>query len=182
MIFKSIYLQEGMFERKIVFNESNNLICSKKNSRGKTTLLRLMLYGLGYNIPNTKNIKFNKCNILLEVESEISGTIFLKRDDINSIEVMIQPSTEKRTYVLPEQFYELQKLLWGTSNPDILNNLLGAYYIDQEKGWTLLNRGVVIGSIHFNIEELIAILSCSIFIHSSHPSIVEIIRCNRFSI
>lgn len=159
MIFKSIYLQEGMFERKIVFNKSNNLIYSKKNSRGKTTLLRLMLYGLGYNIPNTKNIKFNKCNILLEVESEISGTIFLKRDDNNSIEVMIQPSTEKRTYVLPEQFYELQKLLWGTSNPDILNNLLGAYYIDQEKGWTLLNRGVVIGSIHFNIEELIRGLS-----------------------
>lgn len=31
--------------------------------------------------------------------------------------------------------------------------------MDQEKGWTLLNRGVVIGSIHFNIEDLILGLS-----------------------
>ncbi len=159
MIFKSIYLQEGMFERKIFFTDSNNLIFSKKNSRGKTTLLRLMLYGLGYNIPNTKNIKFNKCNVSIEVESEISGTILLNRDNLNSIEVTILPSTEKKTYVLPEQFEEFQKILWGTSSSDIINNLLGAYYVDQEKGWTLLNRGVVIGSIHFNIEELIRGLS-----------------------
>ncbi len=31
--------------------------------------------------------------------------------------------------------------------------------MDQEKGWTLLNRGIVIGSIRFNIEELIRGLS-----------------------
>ena len=38
------------------------------------------------------------------------------------------------------------------------------FYFDQEKGWTLLNRGVVIGSIRFNIEELIrgiADIDCS---------------------
>lgn len=28
-------------------------------------------------------------------------------------------------------------------------------YVDQEKGWTLLNRGIVIGSIHFNIDKFI---------------------------
>ena len=37
----------------------------------------------------------------------------------------------------------------------MLSNILGAFYFDQEKGWTLLNRGVVIGSIHFNIDELV---------------------------
>ena len=39
--------------------------------------------------------------------------------------------------------------------------------MDQEKGWTLLNRGVAIGSIHFNIEELIRGLSgrdCTVLI------------------
>ena len=41
----------------------------------------------------------------------------------------------------------------------MLNNLLGTFYVDQEKGWTILNRGVVIGSNHFNIEELIRGLS-----------------------
>ena len=29
-------------------------------------------------------------------------------------------------------------------------------YIDQDKGWTLLNRGTVIGKIKFSIEELLA--------------------------
>ena len=41
----------------------------------------------------------------------------------------------------------------------MLNNILGAIYADQEKGWTLLNRGTAIGSIRFNIEELIRGLS-----------------------
>lgn len=159
MIFKSIYLKEGMYERKIDFTKSNNLIYSKRNTRGKTTLIRFMLYGLGYNIPNTKKIKFNKCNVMLEIDSEKSGKITLVRDNLHSIEVTISPSIEKQTYVLPDQIYELHELIWGTSNSDIIDNLLGAYYVDQEKGWTLLNRGIVIGSIHFNIEELIRGLS-----------------------
>jgi len=74
----------------------------------------------------------------------------------------------KQTFVLPDQINELHALLFGTDNVDILNNLLGAFYVDQEKGWTLLNRGVVIGSIHFNIEELIRGLSgrdCSALIN-----------------
>ena len=57
--------------------------------------------------------------------------------------------------MLPDQMDELHRVIYGTDNAEILDNLLGAYYVDQEKGWTLLNRGTVIGSIHFNIEELI---------------------------
>lgn len=41
----------------------------------------------------------------------------------------------------------------------IIKNLLGLMYIDQEKGWTLLNRGKVIGGIHFSIDELMAALN-----------------------
>ena len=157
MIFKSIRLKEGMFERTIEFSDTANLIHSVKNSRGKTTLLRFMLYGLGYNIPNTRKIKFNQCEVELDIECETSGKLKLIRNDSVSIQVVI--SQEVRTYVLPEQQNELQELIFGTSNADVLANILGAYYIDQEKGWTLLNRGTVIGSIHFNIEELIRGLS-----------------------
>ena len=42
MIFKSIRIKEGMFERNIDFSDKVNLIFSKKNSRGKTTLLRML--------------------------------------------------------------------------------------------------------------------------------------------
>lgn len=78
---------------------------------------------------------------------------------------------EKKTYILPDQLRELHKILFRTENADVLNNILGAIYTDQEKGWTLLNRGTVIGSIRFNIEELIRGLSgcdCSDLIRKKH--------------
>jgi len=157
VIFKSIRLKEGLFERTIVFEEGVNLIHSATNSCGKTTLLRFMLYALGYNIPNTRKIKFSHCEVELIVESEASGRIYLLRNSDISIEATV--GSQKQTFVLPEQQNALQEMVFGTGNVDILSNLLGAFYVDQEKGWTLLNRGVVIGSIHFNIEELIRGLS-----------------------
>jgi len=157
VIFKSIRLKEGFIERKILFSEDVNLIHSIKNSRGKTTLLRFMLYALGYNIPNTKKIKFNNCEVELVIDCETSGIISLLR--CSDIAVEVTMGSEKQTFVLPEQQNELHKIIFGTENVDILRNLLGAFYVDQEKGWTLLNRGVVIGSIHFSIEELIRGLS-----------------------
>lgn len=159
MIFKSIHLKEGFFERTIVFSEGVNLIHSDKNSCGKTTLLRFMLYALGYSIPNTRKIKFDRCEVEMVINCETVGEIILIRNSDIAIEATIQ--NEKRTFVLPEQQDDLHKIIFGTDNIDILRNLLGAFYVDQEKGWTLLNRGVVIGSIHFNIEELIrGLASC----------------------
>ena len=60
MIFRSIHIKEGLAERLVDFTSGVNLIHSEKNSRGKTTLLRFMLYALGYNIPNTRKIKFDR--------------------------------------------------------------------------------------------------------------------------
>jgi len=68
------------------------------------------------------------------------------------------------TYVLPSDEVALHKIIFKANYPELINNLLGIFYFDQEKGWTLLNRGVVIGSIRFNIEELIrgiAEIDCS---------------------
>ena len=157
MIFKSIYLKEGLYKRRIDFSKGVNLIHSDKNSKGKTTLLRFMLYALGYNIPNTKKIKFNQCEVELIVENEKKEEIKLVRSNLTIIQ--IEKNKKKKVYVIPEQQDELQEMVFGIENKDIISNLLGVYYIDQEKGWTLLNRGIVIGSIHFNIEELIRGLS-----------------------
>ena len=68
MIFNSIKIKEGSVQRLIEFSNKNNLIHSVTNSKGKTTLLRLLLYSIGYNIPNTKHIKFED----LEIESLIT--------------------------------------------------------------------------------------------------------------
>lgn len=157
MIIRTVYLKEGLFERRIDFSPHVSLVHSCKNSCGKTTLLRFILHGLGYNIPNTRKINFNNCEVRISIECERYGCIELCRS--NSISIILVKNGVNHTYVLPEQQHELHEQLFGVNNADILNNLLGAFYVDQEKGWTLLNRGIVIGSIRFNIEELIRGLS-----------------------
>lgn len=157
MIIHSIHIKEGMLERTFNFSNGANLIYSSKNSRGKTTLLRFLLYSLGYNIPSTRKIKFDRCEVDTIIETEKNGKLILTR--INSDAIEVNNNGEITTYVLPSQLHDLHQLLFGSDNKDLLNNILGSIYVDQEKGWTLLNRGVVIGSIHFNIEELLRGLS-----------------------
>ena len=157
MKFISLHIKEGIYARKIEFIDGVNLIFSKKNSRGKTTALRILLYGLGYAIPNTKKMKFEKLDIKLEVEIEKNRRVLLNRINKSLLELTVD--NEKQTFILPNQQDALHKFLFKTDNKDILSNLLGSYYLDQEKGWTLLNRGKVIGEIRFNIESLIRGLS-----------------------
>ena len=157
MIFKSIRIKEGFAERTLDFSDGVNLIFSKENSKGKTTLLRFMLYSLGYNIPNTRKIKFGRCEVVSTIFVDNAGKIVLARYSNDFIEATI--ADEKKTYIHPDQLHDLQKIIYGTDNNDVLDNILGAIYADQEKGWTLLNRGTAIGSIRFNIEELIRGLS-----------------------
>lgn len=151
MRFIEIQITEGLYKRKIEFVNDTNLIHSKTNSCGKTTLVRFILYSLGYQIPSTKNIKFDKCLVRCIVELDDGSRMSLYRSNDYAITI----EGENKTFALPEQLNSLHEILFHTKNRDILQNLLGVFYFDQEKGWTLLNRGIVIGSIHFNIEELI---------------------------
>lgn len=153
MRFNSIRLKEANDERQISLSATNNLIHSNNNSKGKTTLLRMLLYSLGFNIPNTKNIKFENCEVEVNLTLDNGETIELFR---NAREYLIlKQGNNKTTYILPSQQHELHKIIFQTDNKDLLNNILGVFYFDQEKGWTLLNRGVVIGSNRFNIGDLI---------------------------
>lgn len=167
MIFQSIHIKEGMAERTFSFSEGVNLVFSKENSKGKTTLLRFMLYSLGYNIPSTRRIRFDHCEVTAQIRCDSVGDMLLSRFNNDFVEVMF--NDEKKTYILPDQLHELHSIIFGTENQNVLDNILGAIYADQEKGWTLLNRGTAIGSIRFNIEELIRGLSgcdCSDLIRS----------------
>lgn len=157
MIIQSIRIKEGFAERTFNFTDGVNLVFSKENSKGKTTLLRFLLYSLGYNVPNTRKIRFDHCEVVSRVLVDNVGELTLSRYSNDFIEATV--ADEKKTYILPDQLHELHKILFRTENADVLNNILGAIYTDQEKGWTLLNRGTVIGSIRFNIEELIRGLS-----------------------
>lgn len=146
-----------MEERTITFSEGVNLIFSRENSKGKTTLLRFMLYSLGYNIPSTRKMKFEQCEVITKIHCDRLGDIVLSR--FNGTILEMEYNGEKTTYILPDQLHDIQRIIFGTDRTDVLDNILGAIYADQEKGWTLLNRGTAIGSIRFNIEELIRGLS-----------------------
>lgn len=175
MIFKSIIIRYGYYKKEIIFKKNVNLVFSKKNSVGKTTLLRLLLYSIGYAIPGTKGINFDKCDVESLIECEKGIIKILRIND--SLEVFHEGG--KNFYTLPYELYEFHKLIFNTANIDILSNLLGSIYVDQEKGWTLLNRGNPIGSNKFNIEELIRGLSdidCSKYIKDLQMVNIELTK------
>ena len=155
MNIKTLKLREGMFKKNFDFNFNKILIYSDKNSKGKTTLLRFILYSIGYNIPATQKIDFNDFETTIEL---INNDITYKITRSKNFAKLYWEDKEQ-TFVLPFELNQLLAKIYGTDNENVLNNLLGTFYFDQEKGWTLLNRGVVIGKNSFYIENLIRGLS-----------------------
>jgi hypothetical protein len=147
----------GLFEKAFSFSEKSNIIYSKANSVGKTTLMRVLLYSLGYNVPGTKRFPIEKYEYEVSVTLDDGTGLILRRPTAEIIESRTGETV--CSFFLPNQMNRVHALLFNTGNIDILNNILGTFYLDQEKGWTLLNRGRVIGSIHFNIEDFIQGLS-----------------------
>lgn len=156
MKFISLTINHGIFQDKYYFQDGINIIYSKKNSVGKTSLLRLLFYSLGYPIPSIRGIDFDKCECNLEIKNEKDNIYFMQRQ--KSV-ISITDNGEVKNYSLPDDLNELHMKIFSISNIYILNNILGSCYIDQERGWTLLNRGRAIGKIPFNIESLICGLS-----------------------
>lgn len=157
MIIESVLVRYGQDEKLFSFFPSNNLIHSATNSCGKTTLVRILLYSLGYNVPGTKKFSFEHCHVECSILLDSGRKIVLSRECPNAI--VCSDDESETTYCLPYQLSELHAVLFNTYEDNVLKNLLGVFYLDQEKGWTLLNRGTVIGSNHFNVEELIQGLS-----------------------
>lgn len=148
-------ISEGFNCCEDIFSQSSNLLFSYENAKGKTTYLRLLFYALGYNIPETQGIDFSKINCYIEIESK--GILYKITRSKVALNVFV--NNESFIYALPAEHTLFLMLLFDSENIKILNNILGIIYVDQEKGWTLLNRGKVIGRINFSIEEFIAGLS-----------------------
>lgn len=148
-----VFTEEDEFCYKF---EKNTMIYSENNSRGKTTLIRFILYALGYQIPATEGIgDFD--NMSFEILIENNKQCYTIRRVKDKVKILIEKDSLE--FKIPEQENEIHCLIFGIENVTILNNLLAVFYIDQEKGWTLLNRGKIIGNIRFNIEEFIAGIS-----------------------
>lgn len=141
---------------EIIFEEyfsDKTLIWSKINSSGKTTLVRFILYSLCYDIPSTKRINMRNYKVTIDITNNKKFRITRNND---SVKLMCLDEDFEKNYSAENDNYTIHSILFGINNKKTIDNLLGAYYIDQEKGWTLLNRGKVISSrIHFNVDEFI---------------------------
>ena len=132
-------------EDKIIdFDTGVNLIFSQKNSTGKTTFIRSLLYSLGFQIPNTELVKFENYEFFTEVEEKDKKFEIYRKENYLVI--------NGKEYDLPIEQKEAHSTLFDIQNNELLENFLGVHYFDQEKGWTLLNRGVIIGKNRFGIE------------------------------
>ena len=151
MKFISLKIRYKGKVRQFDFHESTTLIYSKDNSVGKSTLLRMLFYSLGYPIPGTESIHFNNLYSELKIDT-LKGPIIIQR--LNS-KMSLVSGDKTLNYFLPLEHEHALAFIFGTNDSRVLNNIIGAIYLDQDKGWTLLNRGKVIGNIPFNIETLI---------------------------
>jgi len=152
----SLTITLGMGEHKFIFPSGVNIVYSEENSVGKTSLLRMIMFSLGYAIPGTRGLDFNRFEFDIELQ-KFNGDIchVLRRRDY----ITYACGSYEYGFSLPSDLNELHKLMFNITNNEVLDNLLGAYYVDQEKGWTLLNRGTPIGKNYFNIDKLIRGLS-----------------------
>lgn len=143
-------MRDGFYAGKYDFQDLN-VVYSGGNKQGKTTLLRCLLYGLGYQIPATRGFPIEHVTFTLTIQTDKGDILTLNRSN-NFLQ--LQSGLDFYDYSLPGDQEKLHEKIFGVNNKLIVENLLGAFYFDQEKGWTLLNRGVVIGAIHFSIDDL----------------------------
>jgi len=130
--------------KEVDINSDITIFHSAENTTGKTTLMRAILYTLGFSIPNTELVKFDDYEFTIELTN---------KEKIHKIERKKQLLTiDGNEYDLPIDQTSAHTFLFGTGNNEIISNLLGTVYFDQEKGWTLLNRGTIIGENRFKIE------------------------------
>ena len=138
--------RNGIF-KKINLNDVF-LVYSSKNSTGKTTLLRSLAYGLGYEVQNTLHVDFSKYSFKTIIELE-GSKITLLRNGVSMV-------ANNYEYDLPEDANKLHSMLFGTSDSNILNNILGAFYIDQDYGWSIIGYGRYAGNVLYNLGSLVS--------------------------
>lgn len=151
---KFLSLEISCGEERAFYEFSHLTVVHSENNRaGKTTLIRCLFYALGYPIPSTRSVNFSRLSCKLQVETDDGRRLVISR---HGDSLLFHFDGE---VPLPTTLDELLTAIFNIEEGLIRENLLGAMYIDQDKGWTLLNRGKVIGGIRFSIEDLVCGLS-----------------------
>ena len=97
----------------------------------KFSFERILMYALGYPIPNTRGIRFSDYETILTVIGTDESEFVLTR---NRDYIEITHDGAEKGYSLPTEQNEIHSLIFGIENSEVVENLLGAFYVDQEKG------------------------------------------------
>lgn len=144
-------------EKKIDFRDDFNLIYSQKNSLGKTTLIRIILWAMGFVVPSSAGVEFEYLNFALTLRNHEGEEIIIKSDKEKKI-ILVKGGAE--TLLSDDNWRDvIRRAIFGIDDDIMQANLLGAFYIDQEQGWNVANRGKVIGVNVFSIDDILLALS-----------------------
>lgn len=157
MVIETLDIYEGMHVKSFAFGDGLVVISSNGvNGVGKTTLIRLILFALGEDVSMTQGFNPEMLRTRLAVATDAGTHLMLEREGDT---ITISGRDEPQRFAVSLEAREIKKCLYSIDNGELADNLLGAQYIDQDRGWTLLNRGKVIGDIRFNIESFLRGLS-----------------------
>ena len=160
MMIKSIDIRN---EKEFAHHEFHDftLIHSSKNTEGKTSLVRFIIYGLGYNIPITSRIDPTKYRVELKISINNKSYRLIRKNRL--IDVICETTNESKqceeentkTFLVSTNNSSLLSYIFGSPNKQLLLNILGVFYIDQEKGWSMFRKGNVVQHQYFSVEQLL---------------------------
>ncbi|MQB81612.1 hypothetical protein DN452_10445 [Lactobacillus reuteri] len=130
MKFRSLTIKTEKEGTKTFEFKDKTLILSDKNSVGKSTLLRILFYSLGYNIPGTYKMRFKNLRTILHYS--IDERLYRVERENTFISLYEQDNLIESTYLTDMNLVSWLANIWEISSPYVLKNLLGAIYLDPK--------------------------------------------------
>lgn len=138
MWIDSIKINYANTPSKEYFFEKTNLLSSNGvNSKGKTSLIRFIIWGLGFNVALTNEFMSMYAETSLVLSSP-SLILTRKGNHMNLSEKGVEQGFE-----LPSQENTLMSYLFPDVPEKIVDQLLGFMYFDQDGGYRAWNRNYV---------------------------------------
>lgn len=158
MIIKELTVRLlGEVNRKpIAFNKGTHFIISSDNSKGKTTLLRLIVFALCFNVPMTKGLESSKIETTIVTERNNKSITIIRKG--NYVTIVRDGGKINLNIKNNADFASIVSYVFGIEKNVSSGDLLGTIYLDQDNGWNLLSSGKVVGDAKFNASNAIETL------------------------
>lgn len=154
MLIEELRYHGGLhFVGKIIFDK-RNFIVSENNIAGKTTILRTLLYGLGFKITMTNGVANLDLDTVVRLITDSSEKIEIHRFNKEKVLCKWINDSKEKEYKLPDDQKNLHSIIFNTKTSNLLDNCLGTFYFEQGRGYSLINYGVVTPKNHFSLKEL----------------------------